>query len=378
LALKYTEPKVPQKPSFFFESPPISYGGKIEKFLNSVVLGDAYDAIKLIPDNSVQVVITSPPYYKQRNYGYGIGNESTPELYIGRLVDLVKECIRVIKPEGSIVFNLGDKFIDGCLQLLPYRFAIEVIQRTPLKLVNEITWVKTNPTPRQFKRRLIPSTEPFFHFVKSDHYYYNLNAFVRNESQRAHSRAVFRKGASMGQRYFRLVQQASMLTPQQKEMARKELEEVIAQVARGEIQSFRMKIRGIHKPPFGGLEGGRKTQLETKGFTIIKILGNHLTPDVIYAPVETLKYNVHPAVFPAKIIQALIRLLSRDGDVILDPFMGSGTTGVAALRENRYFIGFEINPEYCSASRRRIEEEYGRLAKGLFFGSTSPDLARSV
>ncbi|NPA34303.1 MAG: site-specific DNA-methyltransferase, partial [Chlorobi bacterium] len=126
---------------------------KIDEIKNKIICGDAAEILKQIPSNSVDLVITSPPYYKQRDYGgIGIGNEKTVEEYIDSLMVIFKECVRVVKNTGSIVFNIGDKYENGNLLLVPYRFAIEATKRTNVKLINEVTWVKLNPVPKQDKK----------------------------------------------------------------------------------------------------------------------------------------------------------------------------------------------------------------------------------
>jgi len=321
-------------------------------FLNEIMCGDCLELIKEIQDESINLIVTSPPYYKQRDYGSGIGNEKTVEEYINNLLKIFHECVRVVRSDGSIVFNMGDKYEDGNLLLVPYRFAIEVLNKEPVKLANDITWVKLNPTPRQFRRRLVSSTEPFFHFVKSDEYYYNLDAFMNHLDM---AKRKNRASSSIGQKYFELIGQ-SALTEEEKRLAREELQKVIQEVKAGKIVSFRMKIRGIHSLPFGGQEGGRKTQILKKGFTIIRIHGRALKRDVIECAVETIKGGKHPAVYPEYIISELLRLLTREGDTILDPFMGSGTTAFACKKSDRNYIGFEINSEYCNYAREKLKE----------------------
>jgi len=132
------------------------------------------------------------------------------------------------------------------------------------------------------------------------------------------------------------------------------LEEVIEEVRNGEIQGFRMKIRGIHSEPFGGQEGGRKIQLDKNGFTIIRIYGNPLKKDVIATPVESLKNCPHPAIYPVKIVDEFIKLLTQKGDIVLDPFVGSGSTAVAAFQNERAYIGFDISEEYCLYAQKRL------------------------
>ena len=269
------------------------------KFLNRIVCGNNLELLGDIPDKSINLVITSPPYYKQRDYGEGIGNERTVEEYIENLCELFHECVRVVKDDGSIVFNIGDKYENANLLLAPYRFAIEVLKKEPVKVANNITWVKLNPTPRQFKRRLVSSTEPFFHFVKSDNYYYNINAFMSRLATMG--RRNNKSSNNIGKTYLELIESSS-LSEEQKNIAREELLEVIQEVKTGKIDSFRMKIRGIHSSPFGGQDGGRKIQLMKKGFTIIRIHGDTLKRDVIECPVETIKGCKHPAIYPEYII----------------------------------------------------------------------------
>jgi len=323
-------------------------------FGNEIVCGDSNKLLKSIPSNSIDLVITSPPYYQQREYnGGGIGNEKKPDDYISALMKIFGECVRIIKPTGSIVFNIGDKYENGSLLLMPYRFAIAATEQCGVTLVNNVTWVKSNPTPRQFKRRLVSSTEPFFHFVKSQEYKYFLDEFLKPIEEPRINGNGNGAGENVGKKYFLLIDR-STLTPKQKEMAKNALEEVIEEVRNGEIQSFRMKIRGIHSEPFGGQEGGRKIQLDKNGFTIIRIYGNPLKKDVIMTPVESLKNCPHPAIYPVKIVDEFIRLLTEKGDIVLDPFVGSGSTMISAYKHERIYIGFDISEEYCIYAQKRL------------------------
>jgi site-specific DNA-methyltransferase (adenine-specific) len=327
--------------------------------INQIIGGDSFELLKYIPDGEIDLVITSPPYYKQRDYGMGIGNEDTPEKYIENLLKIFHDCVRIVKDTGSIVFNLGDKYNEeGSLSLIPFRFAAEVLKKEPVKLVNTITWIKRNPTPRQFMRRLVSSTEPFFHFVKSNYYYYNIDKFLSESNTKKEKRR--RETTNVGKKYFELIEK-SALADREKEIARKELQKVIDEVKKGEIEEFRMKIRGIHAPAFGGQEGGRKNQLEKQGFTIIRIFGNDLKRDVIESSVETIKNCPHPAIYPEYIIRELLNLLTREEDIVVDPFVGSGTTAIACKKLGRKYIGFDINPEYCEYARKRLETTQARL-----------------
>lgn len=319
--------------------------------LDQILCGDNLALIQQLPDRSVQLVITSPPYFQQRDYGAGMGNEARLEEYLENLLSLFRECARIVKDDGSLVFNLGDKYEESSLLLVPYRFAIGATETGLVKLVNDVTWVKKNPTPRQFRRRLVSSTEPFFHFVKTADYFYNPDAFMVDESAPQKLRV---QRTNVGQKYFGLIDQSD-LSEDEKHNARISLEEAIQEVRRGEIAGLRMKIRGIHAEAFGGQDGGRKIQIEKNGFTLIRLRGNKLKRDVIEHSVESIKGIKHPAIYPVKIIEEFLHLLTRPGDVVLDPFIGSGSTAVACKKLARHYIGYDINPEYCEYAQNRVE-----------------------
>ena len=321
--------------------------------VDQILCGDNLELIQKLPDCSIQLVITSPPYFQQRDYGGGMGNEKHADEYIDTLLRLFCECARVVREDGSIVFNIGDKYEDSNLLLVPYRFAIAATKTGLVKLVNEITWVKRNPTPRQFRRRLVSSTEPFFHFVKSDDYFYDLNAFLAKE--RAPKQSSKKASTKVGQRYFELIAESD-LSDAEKTVARRELTAVIQEVLQGEIHDFRMKIRGIHAQPFGGQIGGRTLQLKNKGFTIIRMHGNKLKRDVIKTSVAAVKGNKHPAIYPVEVVEEFLHLLTPTSALVLDPFMGSGSTAVACKKLGRHYIGYDINAEYCEDARRRVSE----------------------
>ena len=323
--------------------------------IDKIICGDSASVLKNFPDNSINMVITSPPYFQQREYAGGeIGGEHSVDRYVDAMIEVFHECVRVVKEDGNIVFNLGDKYENGSLLLVPFRFALKATQTEKVMLVNNITWVKTNPTPRQFNRRLVSSTEPFFHFAKTNKYYYNLNAFQKTEPKQQ-SLSSRNGNGSRGESYRDAIE-ASDLSPAEKRYAYRELDEVLKEIKDGDIYDFRMKIRGIHSPAFGGQAGGRATQMKNKGFTIIRMYGRKLKKDVIISAVENLKTFHHPAVYPQPIIEELIKLLTKPKDVVLDPFIGSGTSAVAAKNTGRHYIGIDINPAFVSMSEERLKK----------------------
>jgi site-specific DNA-methyltransferase (adenine-specific) len=329
----------------------------ISDLKNKIILGDNLSVLKQIENDTFDLIITSPPYFQQRNYGngdLGIGNETTESEYLKNILTVFGECVRVLKKTGVIVFNLGDKYINGSLSLIPYKFAIQATQNQNIFLINQITWSKLNPTPRQDKRKLIQATEPFFIFAKSKDYYFNLDNYLQHLDN--FNKSVKSKPSDkLGKKYLELIKNSD-LCEEQKNHAIKALNQAILAVHNGEIEGFRMKIHGVHKLAYGGQDGGRNNQIKNNGFTIIRILGNTIKKDIIESPVEITKNNHHPAVYPMYIIQELIKLLTQQGDFVLDPFCGSGTTCIATRNLNRNYLGIEINPDYVNLANNRMEE----------------------
>ena len=327
----------------------------VQKFIDQVICGDSNYILKSIPDDTIDLIITSPPYFNQRDYGNNvstIGDEDDVELYIDNIQNIFKKCVRIIKPSGSIIFNIGDKYKNSSLLLVPYRFAFKMTHNNDVKLINNITWVKPNPQPRQFKRRLVSSTEPFFHFVKTNKYKYYPNKFIDEERRIIKPKP----NTNIGQKYFKDIEKSTELTKEEKEAAYKELNEVINEVKLGKINSFRMKIRGIQSAAYGGYEGGRKQHIENKGFTIIRMYGRKIKRDVVEHPILSKKYIKHPAIFPEYLVEQFIKLTTKPGDIVLDPFIGSGTVAAVAKKMNRHYIGIDINPKYCEIAKSRLEK----------------------
>lgn len=238
--------------------------------------------------------------------------------------------------------------------MVPYRFALEIQKEKSVRLINEITWIKVNPPPKQDPRKLVPSKEPFFLFVKSNNYFFNKDNFMEYKDKYFNG-GKKTNGNDVGKKYYEMIEKSN-LSEDEKKLACKELYEVILELKSGKIDSFRMKIRGLHALPYGGQAGGRLTQIEKKGFTIIKIYGNSIRRDVIESTVETIKGNIHPAVYPEFVIQELMKLLTKEGDIVLDPFLGSGTTAAVAKKINRNYIGIEINKDYVKYAEERLRK----------------------
>jgi site-specific DNA-methyltransferase (adenine-specific) len=185
---------------------------EISQFKNRVILGDNLSVLKQIENETFDLIITSPPYFQQRNYGNGdleIGNEATEAEYLNNILIVFKECVRVLKSTGAIVFNLGDKYINGSLSLIPYKFAIKATENNNIFLINQITWSKLNPTPRQDKRKLIQAKEPFFIFAKSKDYYFNLDNYLQHLDT-FNKTAKTKPSDKLGKKYLELIRNSDL------------------------------------------------------------------------------------------------------------------------------------------------------------------------
>jgi len=131
-----------------------------------------------LSDNSVDLIVTSPPYFALRSYRDGgehyggqVGAEATPAEFVAALLDVTRECMRVLKPTGSLWLNLGDKYSDKTLLGLPWRYALGCIDTLGLILRAEIIWNKSNGLPESVTDRVRRSHETWFHFTLHPRYF---------------------------------------------------------------------------------------------------------------------------------------------------------------------------------------------------------------
>ena len=277
---------------------------KEEKTLNSSpktkLNGDGFifykkssDNMTELKDEEVQTIFTSPPYFNKRKYvknGSGMGQEKTSDQYVENLIDHLGDCKRVLSNKGSFFLNLGDTYLNGNLQNIPHKIAIG-LQDQGWILRNTIIWSKTNPKPSSSKSNLCPTYEFIFHFIKRDNYFYNLTLAPLKDSTKA----------SLPPRHL--------------------------------IMDQSIKKRTVtNLSPYIPREG--------------KNMGDFWNEDIVRTAVVNQKLtsngNEHPAPFPEDIVTLPILQTSQEGDLILDLFMGSGTTGRVANRLNRRFVGYDL------------------------------------
>ena len=276
-----------------------------------------------VETGSVQLVMTSPPYYKLRTYGNAtekineMGSEDTPDEFIETLTIHLKDVRRVLNEKGSFFLNIGETYQDGRNLLISTRLLLELCKKNKWSLVNEIIWKKTNPLPQGHERRLQPSYEKVFHLVKDAANYYYKPLRVWNDNQMELVRIGNRRNATGGHSSPGL----TLSRPYEKFM------DFI------EEQKFKDVITGISA-------GARQTELRQIDRTVD-----------------------HPAIFPEYLPVLPILTTTKPGDIVLDPFSGSGTTGKAAVLLGRKYIGYELNNEFLELSKRDLKQTTDTYSK---------------
>lgn len=306
-----------------------------------IINKDILSATNDLENNSIKCVITSPPYYKARNYGNTdqIGLEETPEKYVESLVNVFEGLKTKITSDGNLFVNLGDKYDKNkSLMLIPTLFAIQMIENGWI-LRNKIIWYKPNHQPSPVKDRLTNTYEEIFHFTKQRKYYYDLDSIRvpiehdEKEGEKAHKR-------------FKERIEQSDLSEEQKSLAMEELSRLHKENRIN--KDARLKLKGSHKTLFGGDSdlSGRAKELETKGFYFhcSNPKGKNLG-DLLSVNIKSHK-GIHEAIFPEELVIPLIKVGSGEGDIVLDPFAGTGTTCRVAEDLGRVGLGVELNSEY--------------------------------
>ena len=316
---------------------------------NQIIHGDSLDILKTFPAKSVDCCITSPPYFQLRDYGMAgqIGLEKTPEEYIIKLSSIFCEVWRVLKDEGTLWINIGDSYGRGSrgtantsksnskhnyhynqfpangntnanksLTAIPFRFVLAMISNGWI-LRQDIIWAKPSPMPESVKDRFCKSHEYLFFFVKQPKYYFNFDTALEPATGYDCRKDTKYKGGV-------------------KDMAGGAHE-------RWPHRGYAFKDEGDYFIPQG--HGINELMYPLR-----------LKRDVWYIPTEPSNYK-HYAMFPQKLIIPCVLCGCPENGIVLDPFMGSGTTAVVAKKLMRKYIGCEINFEYIKISEKRLADE---------------------
>ena len=308
---------------------------------NIIINRDCLLALRDLPDESVNCCVTSPPYYALRDYGMDaqIGREDSPEEYIRRLILVFREVRRVLTNDGTLWLNIADTYCgtgnkDGYLDpknpkgrngqsVSLARRASECKQKDMIGipwllafalradgwyLRSDIIWCKANPMPESCKDRPSRCYEHVFLLTKSKKYYYDALAIAEPIAEGTAAR--YKGGRSASSKY---------------------AEEIPGQ---GKVQKLN-----------AARAAGTITDADISPVRNAR--------DVWH--INTVPYKGgHFAAYPPKLAERCILAGCPRGGIVLDPFFGSGTTGLAAVKNDRRYIGIELNAEYCELAKERI------------------------
>ncbi len=327
------------------------------------LLGDCLNLLDLIPDNSVDCIITSPPYWGHRLYsGGGIGLEDTYSEYIENLTKITEELYRVLKPTGSFWLNIGDTYRNKKLLGVPWRVAINMMDKQKWVLRNSVIWNKHKGGLDSSKDKLRNIHENIFHFVKDEKKYFYDTSKIRSDARKSivkNGTVISATGVS-GVRYKRQIELSTALTDDEKSNAFVALNTVLNRIKNSEIADFRMIIRGQQRTTHSDSEkvSGRAKELAQKGFYFLFYHPDGTLPGDVWEiiPEDTQKRKEHYAVYPEDLCKIPILATCPINGILLDPFSGSGTTSLVAIKHNRKSIGIDISEEYIEFSKERIDE----------------------
>jgi len=263
-----------------------------------VILGDCLDVLKTLPDNSVNLVVTSPPYADQRKSTYG---GISPDKYVEWFLPITKELKRVLHPKGTFILNIKEKVANGERHTYVMELIMEMRKQGWL-WTEEFIWHKKNCFPGKWPNRFRDAWERLLQFNKT--------------------------------KEFNMYQ-----------------DEV--RVPMGDWAKTRLKN-------LSETDKRRDNSKVRSGFgkNVSKWVGRELAypTNVVVMATESSNKN-HSAVFPKELPSWFIKLFTKPNDVVLDPFLGSGTTSIAAFQLDRNSIGIEIQEEYHKLAVENINQQ---------------------
>jgi site-specific DNA-methyltransferase (adenine-specific) len=263
--------------------------------INKIYNGDSLDLLKKTPDNSVDLVITSPPYADLKTYVDFKG--ILADDYVNWFIPYCKEIERVIKPTGSFILNINDKVEGGFRHPYVFDLISQLHKQTGLKMFERLFWNKMKGLPN--RSRFGDRVEYVFWFAKQKGFYFNIDEMRTEYSPKSIQR---------------------MKKPLKKRFARTEENQV-----ENEYKEWK-------ENPLGALP----TTLVSISSESKRIADNHV------------------AVYPVDFAKYFIKGSTKPGDLVLDPFMGTGTTAVASKELSRNYLGFELQKDYIEVAEKRL------------------------
>ena len=274
----------------------------LRRHLDEIVHGDCEDVLKEVPEDSIDLIVTSPPYADQRKKSYG---GIRPDDYVEWFLPKADHFFRVLKPEGTFILNIKEPAVNGERHTYVIELILEMRRRGWL-WTEEFMWHKKNSYPGKWPNRFRNNWERLLQFNK--------------------------------QKQFKMLQEAVMAP-----------------------------VGGWAKNRLANLSDTDKVRDESRaGSGFGKRVANWIDREMVY-PTNVLHLATessnkqHSAVFPVALPRWFIKLFTEPGDIVLDPFIGSGSTAVAAVELGRHYLGIDINREFTELSNRRVKKTQMRV-----------------
>lgn len=358
-----------------------------------LIQGDCVKELEKLPNKSIDCVVTSPPYFNLRDYGVSeqIGMEASVDEYLNKLSSVFSEIYRVLKDTGACWVNIGDVYNNqSSLSCIPDKFKIMMVESGWI-CRNEIIWHKPNAMPSSAKSRFNNDYEKLYFFVKKSKYYFETqyepfksvvakNTTTKNKGkyQSEEQESLVRQGMNKS-RGSKLVYLRKNL-PTQEEFVqfmrkRTTIDDIVenSNLKRSKVEHwFRKDKCGFSFPSVDDWNSikwliddwsekfididAKLTDVTIETDDILKNAQNGRIKRAVWS-INTKPFKgCHYAPYPEELIKTPIISSCPKNGIVLDPFCGSGTTGVVCVENERNFIGIELNEEYCEISKKRIEE----------------------
>lgn len=295
---KYKKPKPSKKKVSELQIEYISHS-KQKLPVNTIICGDALEVLKTFPKECIDFIVTSPPYADRRAHTYG---GISPAKYVTWFIQIADELKRVLKSDGSFILNIKEKAVNGERGTYVVELILEM-RRLGWLWVEEYVWHKKNSFPGKWPNRFRDAFERCLHFTKQQNF-------------KMYQDQVMVPVGDWAQKRFKKLSKAD-------------------------------RVRG------------KSRSLSGFGRKVANWLGRDMVypSNVLHLATECSNKN-HSAVFPISLPMWFIRLFTKQGDIVLDPFSGSGTTALACRELKRHYVGIEIKKQYCKLANSRLKKKF--------------------
>ncbi len=321
-------------------------------------LGDAATVMQRIEDESIDCIVTTPPYWRRRDKGTESITAANADEYIQQLLTVTAQAWRVLKPQGSLWLNMGDDTMGQFVQGLPWRTVLAMIDQQGWRLVNEVVWNKVTTTPQGSQDHLRKVHESMFHLVKGDDFYYNdeelrrtYALIVRNDLMAS---GTAKRSGGAGERYIKKIQESDALSAQEKREALRELAAALRRLNAGDVDELRLFLRENREQSLED-DSAKAKSINDKGYYIQTRSAQGAIPSDVWKIATPRKVIAHYTVAPDTLYRLPLVATCPPGGLVLDPWCGTGTACKIAYGMNLRSIGIDVNANYLRRAKDGIE-----------------------